>query len=523
MSNKLNSIIESKPIEEFKANKPIQLGHFELDGLKPEWFGGDWLSDMADEVSKSIETPLELAGMLGLGCVSAAIAKKFSVLVEPGYFEPCNLWAICAMEPSSRKSAVLGKMVKPIDQWESNQREIWQPIIEVTKSERQTLNDAIKERRKNASKLNTESEVREAAEAIAKMESELPSIPTIPQLRFDDCTPERMAVLMKDQNEVLAYIESESDALFSMMMGKYSDSPALDVYLKSYSGSESLRVERQTREPIRLHHPHVTLCICPQPTVIQSLSAKPILVERGLLARFVYFVPNSLVGFRDLKPREIPPNVEHAYSVRLRSLLDIEFEDNPKVIKLSKKAYTVWKEWQRKIEFQLKPDGTLGQGAIKYWGGKLAGNTVRIAAAIHSGLCRSSKLPDEFDIEYETMEHAVRIAEASISHAMAVHDMATADANRERAKQLLDYCKRNAVQETTQRDLFSKLRGRSLFNRSEDVGEGLAVLIEFGWVHLLPTENGKAGRPSNRFLIHEELFSNYSGEIRKTRKTMVPF
>ncbi|MDB4650156.1 YfjI family protein [Pirellulaceae bacterium] len=498
--------IETKTVEQFNDNKPIPLGHFDLDGLKPEWFGGDWLSDMVDEASKSIETPVELAGILGLGCVSAAIAKKFSVRVEPGYFEPCNLWGICAMEPSSRKSAVLGKMVKPIDQWESNQRETWQPVIEEAKSERQTLEDAIKERRKNASKLKTESEVNEAVEAIAKLESELPRIPSIPQLRFDDCTPEKIAVLMKDQNEVLGYIESESDALFSMMMGKYSDSPALDVYLKSYSGSESLRVERQTRESIHLQRPHLTLCICPQPTVIQRLSAKPILVERGLLARFVYFVPKSLVGFRDLKPREIPKNVEHAYSVRLRSLLDIEFEENPKVIKLSKKAYSVWKEWQRSLEKQLKPDGTLGQGAIKYWGGKLAGNTIRIAAAIHSGLCRKSKLPDEFEIDKKTMENAVNIARASISHAMAVHDMATADENREMARQLLDYCKRNELHEISQRELFSKLRGRSLFNRSEDVGKGLDVLVEFGWVYQVPADSGNAGRPSKTYLIHSDLF-----------------
>lgn len=486
--------------EQFATSNPIPLDEFELDSVELDWFGDGCLAEMIDEVSRSLETPIELAGTLGLAAISAAITQKYSVLIEPGFFESCNLWGICALEPSARKSPALKHMARPIREWERNQREVFQAEIERVSSERKTLEDVIKEKRKRASKLTDPEDIETEKKAIAQLESDLPEIPVVPKLLFDDCTPERLGEALFEQRERKAYLESEADSLFSMMLGRYSDDPKLDIYLKAYSG-ESLETERMGRKQVFLSHPQLVLGICPQPSMIRKLSAKPILIERGLLARFLYFVPKSPVGDRTLAPCEVSKSTTLQYGNWIKKLLDLEVPEKPEVIHLSDDAYEHWKAWQRELEAMLRPDAKLGHGPIKHWGGKLAGNTARVAAILHF-----ADQSDSNRIGLPTMENAVSIARASISHAMKIHNVARTDDAKERAGLIMDYVKRNQIKQATVRDLHAKLRGRVLLGRSEHIKEGLNVLAEFGWCIPVFVKKSKPGRPTEEFQFHPKLF-----------------
>ncbi|MBS0338344.1 MAG: DUF3987 domain-containing protein, partial [Proteobacteria bacterium] len=83
-----------------------------LPALNPELLPS-WLGDMARSVAVATETPPELAGAFGLAAVAAAVQRVYCVRPEPGYFEPLNVWLLCALEPGNRKTAVQGAMTAP--------------------------------------------------------------------------------------------------------------------------------------------------------------------------------------------------------------------------------------------------------------------------------------------------------------------------------------------------------------------------------------------------------------------------
>ena len=98
-----------------------------------------------------------------------------------------------------------------------------------------------------------------------------------------------------------------------MLAGRYSRGmPNLDLFLQAHAGAQ-VRVDRGSRSPVMLRNPALTVAISPQPDVLESLSDKPGFRGRGLIARFLYGLPTSPIGFRHLKPEPCPSAVEKAY------------------------------------------------------------------------------------------------------------------------------------------------------------------------------------------------------------------
>ena len=96
------NLLAEDGIEKWRNESPIPLCRSDLDDLPIDTFDDGFMAAVVQEVSKSTETPIELAGLLGLSAIATIAAKKFTVLVESGYFEPLNIWVAAAMDPSNR-------------------------------------------------------------------------------------------------------------------------------------------------------------------------------------------------------------------------------------------------------------------------------------------------------------------------------------------------------------------------------------------------------------------------------------
>lgn len=98
---------------------------------------------------------------------------------------------------------------------------------------------------------------------------------------------------------------------------------------------------------------------------------------KGLLARFLYSIPNTRVGERVYKTKPVSPFVRSDYEKLIHELLDIpdftNFSD--RIIKLSDEADKLAEEYYHWIESRL----TNELEEIEDWAGKLHGNTMRIA------------------------------------------------------------------------------------------------------------------------------------------------
>ncbi|MAC32067.1 MAG: hypothetical protein CME38_00490 [Haliea sp.] len=454
-------------------------------------FAGDY----ARAVAADTETPPELAaGMVLVACATAA-ARHLRVMVKPGYSEPCNLWAVVALPPGNRKSAVQSAATEPLIDWERDQAAMLEPEIKRIGSERKTLEARAKEKRSKAAKERDNGKAAELAREAADLEAELPDIPMPPQIWTSDATPERLGSLLAEHGECMAWLSSEG-GVFDLLQGRYSNGiPNLDLVLKSHSG-DAERVDRGSRPPVFLKCPRLSIGLSPQPDVLRGLAAKPGFRGRGLLGRFLYLLPPSPLGYRLLESNPVPRGVRDAYAAGLRAMLDWEpvldehGTDQPRVIRLSDDAYSEWFDFARGMEMQMQPGQPLEH--FTDWAGKAPGAAARIAGVLH-GIKHAHGKPWEAQITAETMTAALEIMAVMTRHSLAAMDMMGADPMIASARLVWGWVERGRLSRFTVREAFNALR--STFPRVAMLRDALVVLEERGYLEVVEPPRDGPGRP----------------------------
>ena len=161
--------------------------------------------------------------------------------------------------------------------------------------------------------------------------------------------------------------------------------PNLGVYLKGHAG-DLLKVDRRGRPPEYVERPCLTIGLAVQPEVLQGLAGRPGFGGRGLLARFLYSLPESLVGRRQPGAPPVPPAVADRYTLELQalaaSLATPASDEGPAVLTLDPTAAELLLGFERDLEPRLAADsGDLAH--LAGWAAKLAGATCRLAALLH--------------------------------------------------------------------------------------------------------------------------------------------
>lgn len=402
----------------------------------------------------STQTPPDLAAFLAIGCLSTVCARRVAVRVADDWCEPVNVYSLVCLGSGNRKSAVLSDLAAPLFVWERDEAARLAPEIQRSALRREML-----EGRKKAA---TAAAVKAAAEELADREhdalqatQDLDAEPIVraPRLVADDVTPEKLAVLLAEHGERLGVLSAEG-GLFGILAGRYSDkAPNLDLVLKAHSG-DSCAVDRITREPIRLAAPALTLALAIQRDVLEGASATREFRGRGLLARFLYAVPASLVGARSVETPSVPAYLRDRWRGLLYSLLALPALPTPgdaPELRLDPAALSELQAFRVALEPRLGPGGSLEHFAD--WGSKLPGQTLRLAGLFHMATGRPDPLGHLVD--HETMAAAIRLAaDYLIPHALAALGAMAADPVLERAEVVLQYLHRDGRAEVSERDIF---------------------------------------------------------------------
>jgi hypothetical protein len=455
-----------------------------------------WLGEMVVATANNTETPVELGALIGISVVASCIAGKAVISPEPGYSEPLNVYTCPTMEPGNRKSAVFTTLLEPMMDYERDRIAREAPERKRLESEKRTTEARIAYLRTKAAK---STDPRAARTEIRELEETLPIVPPIYRVHVDDCTPEGLASLMAEQGGRIA-VFSDEGGIFELIAGRYSKgAPNLDLWLKGHSVSP-MRVDRADphRAPILLDRPHLTVGISPQPDVLESLRDKPGFRGRGLLARFLYALPQSPLGYRTLEPCPIPGDLTQRYRTCLRKLLELKLQEVMR-LKLSGAAYSEWKEFQRAIEIQFRDGGKLE--GLKDWGSKLPGAALRIAGIFHF-VAQIEHDSISLEVTLDTMRRAVELATCLISHARAVFALMERDPNIEDAQKLIVWIGRWGRESFTIRDCFRAHQSR--FNRVDAMTPALNLLEQHGYIRqkkLEPT----CGRPSDIYEVNPEI------------------
>lgn len=475
---------------------PTPFHQFELPPFPVSSLSG-WLREFVEAEATATQTPVALGAMLGLAVVAAACAKKIVIEIKPGYREPVNIYAVVSLPSGSRKSTVFAELIAPLEDYEESEGKRTAGAIaraltarRIKESKLRRLQDrAAEPDDKKRSKFIEEAEL--LAEELART-----SPPAAMKVLADDCTPEKLAGLLSQNDGRIAVVSPEGD-VFDLMGGRYSSNKKgnFGVYLKGHSG-DSIRVDRVGRPPEFVKAPAITVGLAVQPEVIRGLAAQPGFRGRGLLARFLFAMPKSLLGRRVINAPPVHAGVKSDYHANVLALLNLPLEKdgrgeaNPYVLQLEPDASEALRNFEIWIEPQLSEFGPLG--SISDWGGKLVGAVARIAALLHMVGSIGCGSQWQAPITRVTMERAIDLGTHFIPNAKAAFAEMGADPVVEKSKKLLRWIAHADLDSFTQRDAHQALRG--VFTTPAELEAPLLILIGRDFIRMRTQERKGPGR-----------------------------
>ena len=441
-----------------------------------------WLGDMVTGVARFTATDPAMAGTLAVAVLSACAGGRLEVEPVAGWREPTNIFAAVIAGPGERKSPVHRAMTEPLFAAQATLTEAMRPRIAEAAALRDIADRHAEQAKAQAAKTSDPSKRDEAtAEAVAAaIAAEAITVPTLPKLITDDATPEALISLMAANGGRMAIISDEG-GIFDTLAGRYSGAPNLDPYLKGHAG-QPMSNERQTREGASIDKPALTVCVMAQPVVLRQFGGNTGLAGRGLPARFLFALPVSMAGYRDVDTPPVPEQVTDDYRQRVHDLAATFAErDDIAVVTLTEEAGRVRRAAAERVEAELRPGGSLHD--MREWGNKLSGATLRLAGLLHV-----AHHPDDAwqrPIDADRMTDAVRLAEFFAAHYQAAIATITADATTETARRILGIVTAKGMSTFTRRELHRRCHRQ--LPRAADVTAVLDVLTAHGWIRTTET------------------------------------
>jgi hypothetical protein len=219
-------------------------------------------------------------------------------------------------------------------------------------------------------------------------------------------------MLSRQQSHHLAIISDEGGVFEVLTGSRYADRLNLDVFLKSHSGN-LIQVDRINRDPERINRPMMSLGLAVQPEVLRDIGKSKQMHGRGLLARFLWCVPTTMRGARQIDSPQVPEQIRQQYESGMRDLANaaraqLEVHN----IFLDDEANSVFMAYQETLEPRLADEGELEP--VMEWASKLAGAVLRIAVLM--ACAREHGIPAE--VTYDDIITAIEFGEYLEAHAI---------------------------------------------------------------------------------------------------------
>ncbi|MFD0957965.1 YfjI family protein [Paenibacillus chungangensis] len=423
------------------------------------------LSEMAVSVSDVTQTPIDASAVALLPMISTAVAKKFIVKLTQhgeGWTEKNNIYVCIALPSGERKSAIFSHLIKPIIHYE---------------------------RRLQAQMFTDSNEFIDRSQ----------------RLVADDATPAVLAELLEQNNARIALLSTEGGVFDMLASRHYGKLQNLDAYLKGFSG-DRITIDRKKAGSIIINDPTVTIGVFVQPAMLNSIPER--LIGRGLMGRFLYTMPSSNMGERDIELKSMPPEVTSRYYDLLTGLLRFN-PQRPIPLLLSPEALELFQNFRKGYEPQLGRGGELSHEFLRAWCERLPGQLLRIAAAYHAVILNmNDQLESERldnSISGETMHRALLLSDYFIEHAKAAFGCVKTNEASADAKYLLNVLERKRIPLYKRQTLWSAVKGK--FSTAETFDNALAVLEDRGFIRISKVRSER-GRDGTQIECHPSITSS---------------
>jgi len=451
---------------------------------------GAW-GDMVAAVAKSTQTPVAISVLCALGVLGTLLQRRFEV--DTGtHTEPLSIWCSSVSPSGTRKTAVSGAFNRPLLDWEKRRADAMRGEIARNNAIRETTLKRIEALKGQAGKAKDD----ELAVIRNQIEDETVNMPDelrAPMLFVEDVTPETMQKLLAEHGGRMGVL-SDEPGLFRVLGGLYGGGggASLEVFLKGHAGS-ALKVHRAARS-VFVDRPAVSMSLMVQPDLMADLAGSNQFRASGLMARFLYAVPVTNVGKRNVHDRyRIPDGVRDAYTAAVLSMLEgyppePGASDKPITLRLDEVAEELWLDFAQRIEDQQGEGGPLD--AIRDWTSKLPGAVARVAALLElagGGLERET-------VGFHAMDQAIKLAWLLIPHAKGAFRLLGADELEGDAIHVLKWIRCNGLDEFTQREAQKGMEGR--FRSVDKLKRAIDKLRDLDCVRITKRRNQGSIRPS---------------------------
>ncbi len=483
-----------------------------------------------------MQTPVDLAAAQVLGVLGTALDGKVIVEINPDWCVPENIWLAVRMRSGEGKSPVVRKANAPLLRHEAEERERLRgdiaAAVELYKVKRERLDNA----RKRAAKAPVEAvykqndkgepvydengnivlekQCRQVCEdEVARLAAELAdTVPSAePRYLVDDVTPEKIAVIMAQNHGRIAIVADEG-GIFQIMGGRYSKTGEanLDIFLKSWAGDMPYIRDRigDIGQPVKVEKPLITFVVSVQPDVINGLRGRREFKGRGLMARFFYSLPATMLGRRKKDPALMNQRTVLDYDAKVRRILAIPYSEvnryyDPFVLKLSDDARRILIDFKGELEPRLADD----MSEVSDWGSKLPGQLARIAGLLHVAEHATEPDPLVKPISADLMRKVVTLGrDYYVPHAKAAFSLLGQDEVVENAKYIVEFVKRKNWKEFSVRDLHHATGAK--FEKVSQLDAPVALLVDHEYLRALPADprSGPGRKASRKYMVNPMLF-----------------
>lgn len=454
---------------------------------------------IVSEIAEVTQVDPGLPGLVYLAVLSTCRAGDVVNLIS--HKEPCNLYLAATLPSGHRKTSVESEMSRPIYDYQlERQSALAEKIREATNKYR-IMEGRLAKLYRQAASLDDAAERQKLVEAanIVSLEMSLNPIPATPIFICDDVTTERLGILMAENSERMAILSAEG-GIFKLISGLYADREGnFDLYLKAHAG-DPWSNHRVGRESQMMRRPSLTMGLAIQPDVLDEIGNNRHFRGRGLVARFLFSICKSQVGYRSRQTKPLKQSLVEEYQQHIYTLMDIptgyEFTLTPE-------GQDTWDEFYNDIEKDMRP-----QGALEYipdWGSKLPGAVARIAGLLH--MATHGRAGIGKPISADIAAASCVIGSYFREHALVAFKQMREDPRIATARKILSFIKREKPQSFKSRDLFNHTNCQSM----KEIEPAIGILLERGYIREIARDDMeiRRGRPeAMSYEVNPKLFSN---------------
>jgi hypothetical protein len=437
---------------------------------------GSALSRAASAIAHKVQVPEAIAAQSVLATAALAAQAHADVLLPYGQRRPLSLYLVTVAGSGDRKSSADNEALRPLQKYEETLRAFWD---EDTKSYRVEIAAWIAEKRKIESDRKIDYAKRK--QLIADLGPE-PQCPLSPYLTISNLTIEGLLKTWAHAPAALGVFTAEGGQ-FTGGHGM-SDERRLEtagIYSELWDGKSIRRLRAQDGATV-LYGRRLSAHLMIQPGAASTFLADELLRDQGLLSRLLVAAPESIAGTRFYREPTIGDEAAiQAYGRQILSVLGArwpladgrENELNPRLLHMSAGATELWCHLFNSIERKSSRDSDLWP--IRDVAAKSAEQAARIAGVLTIiGDVRAT------EIQRESMEGAVVLADWYANEALRLHRGAWADPRLLRAAKCLDWLQTRDEPEVGFREIVQfgpmPIRTKALAE------EAVSILISHGWL-----------------------------------------